>query len=205
MGRRGMELMVQGGIQSRRARLVPFPRRARLSPFSSLTASLSLASALYPSLSLALSLSPSLALSRSLARSLCDSHLSPEAGPSKCSIPRQASFSLVPRRAHLSPFPRLPSSLCLSLSRFLALSLPPPLFLISVLRRARLSIISRGGPDCLSPSTRGESVSHHSRSGHPTLNPCQPDNLSFLPTGANVGESDVAPVALEPGPLHLVG
>ena len=97
-------------------------------------------------------------------------------------------------------------SLSLFLSRSLSIALPhththsPPL--ISVLRRARLSILSRGGPACLSRLSRGGPISRHSRSGHPTLNPCQPDSLPRPLTGANVGKSNVAPVALEPGPLH---
>ena len=56
--RRGLELMVQGGVRARCACLVPFPRRAHLSPFPGLVGSLvpafSLSFALYRALSLAL-------------------------------------------------------------------------------------------------------------------------------------------------------
>ena len=81
----------------------------------------------------------------------------------------------------------------------ISLSLSPSL--VAVLRRARLSILSRGGLDYPSHLSRGGPISRHISSGHPTLNTCQPDNLPFFPAGANVGQSDVAPVALEPGPL----
>ena len=82
----------------------------------------------------------------------------------------------------------------LSLSGSLRLPLARSLSLISVLRRARPRVLSRGGPDCLSRVSRGGPISRHPRSGHPTLNPCKPDSL---PLSLLQARMSVSPTSLQ--------